>query len=147
MVNGDLTIPGHPEVFVVGDLAACLDSAGRQLPGLAPVAIQQGCHAAFNIRRSSRAEPLVTFRYRDRGMLATIGRAQAVASFGRLRFSGFLAWWLWLTVHILWLIGFRNRFVVLLDWAVAYLTWQRSARLIIGEPDSSRAGGAAKPGP
>lgn len=147
MVNADLTIPGHPEVFVVGDLAACLDAAGRQLPGLAPVAVQQGRHAAFNIRRACRGEPLDTFRYRDRGMLATIGRAQAVASFGGLRFSGFLAWWLWLTVHIVWLIGFRSRFVVLLDWAVAYLTWQRSARLIIGELDRPRPEGAAEPGP
>jgi NADH dehydrogenase len=147
IVNADLTIPGHPEVFVVGDLAACLDAAGRQLPGLAPVAVQQGRHAAFNIRRACRGEPLDTFRYRDRGMLATIGRAQAVASFGRLRFSGLLAWWLWLAVHIVWLIGFRNRFVVLVDWAVAYLTWQRSVRLIIGGPDSPRPEGPAEPGP
>lgn len=145
MVNADLTIPGHPEVFVVGDLAACLDAAGRQLPGLAPVAVQQGRHAAFNIRRACHDEPLDTFRYRDRGMLATIGRAQAVASFGRLRFSGFLAWWLWLTVHIVWLIGFRNRFVVLVDWAAAYLTWQRSARLIISGPDASQPGSSSEP--
>jgi NADH dehydrogenase len=136
LVGPDLTIPGHPEVFVVGDLAACADAAGRPLPGLAPVAIQQGRHAARNILRACRGRRLEVFRYRDRGMLATIGRAQAVAAFGRLRVSGFLAWWVWLTVHIFWLIGFRNRFVVLVDWAVAYLTWQRSARLIIAEADA-----------
>jgi NADH:ubiquinone reductase (H+-translocating) len=136
LVGPDLTIPGHPEVFVVGDLAACADGAGRPLPGLAPVAIQQGRHAARNVRRACRGERLEAFRYRDRGMLATIGRAQAVAALGRLRVSGLLAWWAWLTVHIFWLIGFRNRFVVLVDWAVAYLTWQRSARLIIAEVDA-----------
>ena len=145
-VNPDLTIPGHPEVFVVGDLAACVDAAGRPLPGLAPVAIQQGRHAARNIRRACRGERLQAFRYRGRGMLATIGRAQAVASFGRLRVSGFLAWWLWLTVHIFWLIGFRNRFVVLVDWAVAYLTWQHSARLILGEPRGPRLRDTTEPG-
>ena len=147
IVNADLTVPGHPEVFVVGDLAACLDASGKQLPGIAPVAIQQGRHTSRNIRLACRGEPLKAFRYRDRGMLATIGRAQAVAGFGRLHFSGFLAWWLWLTVHIVWLIGFRNRFVVLLDWAVAYVTWQRSARLIIGKPDGPSPRGSEKPGP
>lgn len=147
LVLPDLTIPGHPEVFVVGDLAAGADAAGRPLPGLAPVAIQQGRHAARNIVRACRGEPLASFRYRDRGMLATIGRARAVAAFGRLQVSGAPAWWAWLTVHIVWLIGFRNRFVVLVDWAVAYLTWQRSARLIIAAVDAPRPGGPAGPGP
>ncbi len=135
LVRPDLSVPGHPEAFVVGDLAACADAAGHPLPGLAPVAIQQGRHAARSIRRACRGERPEAFRYRDRGLLATIGRARAVAAFGRLRLSGLLAWWVWLTVHIFWLIGFRNRFVVLVDWAVAYLTWQRSARLIIAETD------------
>ena len=144
-VNADLSVPGHPEVFVVGDLAACADAAGRPLPGLAPVAIQQGRHAAHNIRRAGRGRRLRVFRYRDRGMLATIGRARAVAAFGRLHISGILAWWAWLTVHIFWLIGFRNRFVVMVDWGVAYVTWQRSARLIIA-PSDALAAAAPDPG-
>ena len=148
IVGPDLAIPGHPEVFVVGDLAACRDAAGGTLPGLAPVAIQQGRHAARNIRRACRGRSPVAFRYRDRGMLATIGRARAVAAFGRLHASGAFAWWTWLLVHIFWLIGFRNRFVVLVDWAVAYLSWQQSARLIVAPNDAAdpaEAGSAARP--
>jgi len=148
----DLSIPGHPEVFVIGDLAGFLHQTGNPLPGVAPVAIQQGRHAARNIVMRLEGRPPAPFRYRDRGSLATIGRAAAVADLpfdfglpvrqpgsghpersrgvGRIRFSGFFAWVVWLTVHIFWLIGFRNRFVVLIDWAWAYLTYQRSARLI-----------------
>jgi NADH dehydrogenase len=139
VVNPDLTIPGHPEVRVVGDLAASSDAAGRPLPGVAPVAIQQGVHAANDIRRACRGQASRPFRYFDRGLLATIGRAQAVASIGPMHVSGLAAWWLWLTVHLVWLIGFRNRFVVLVDWAVAYFTWQRSARLIVGAQPGSPA--------
>ena len=133
IVDRDLTIPGHPEVFVVGDLAACSDPEGRPLPGLAPVALQQGRHAARNILRAMRGEPLAPFRYRDRGSMATIGRAAAVADIRGLRLWGFPAWLAWCFVHILWLIGFRNRFAVMFEWGWAYFTWQRSSRLIVGD--------------
>lgn len=133
-VRSDLTVPGHPEVFVVGDLAAFLDRNGKQLPGLAPVAIQQGQHAARNVVRALKRRPHEPFLYADRGMLATIGRAAAVADLGRVRFSGYLAWVTWLFVHIFWLIGFRNRFIVLFEWAWAYVTYQRAVRLITGDP-------------
>jgi NADH dehydrogenase len=97
---------------------------------MAPAAIQEGRHAARNVLRALRGEPLAPFSYRDKGELATIGRAQAVARIGRLHVTGFVAWLLWLAVHIAWLIGFRNRLVVLIDWAWAYLTWQRNARIV-----------------
>jgi NADH dehydrogenase len=132
VVQPDLTVPGHPEAFVVGDLAACLDASGKQLPGLAPVAIQQGRHAAANVGCALRGEPYAPFRYKDRGTLATIGRAAAVADLGRLRFSGYPAWLAWIFIHIFWLIGFRNRFIVLFEWAWAYVTYQRAVRLITG---------------
>ncbi|HEY3352763.1 MAG TPA: NAD(P)/FAD-dependent oxidoreductase [Polyangia bacterium] len=131
LVNPDLTLPGAPAVAVVGDLAA-LTQDGAPLPGVAPVAIQAGRHAAANIRRALRGQPLTPFRYADRGALATIGRAAAVAERGRVRLAGFLAWVLWLLVHIFWLIGFRNRFLVLSEWAWTYLRYERGARLITG---------------
>jgi NADH dehydrogenase len=134
LVQPDLAVPAHPEVFVVGDLAAFLDRNGKQLPGLAPVAIQQGRHAAHNLVRALKRRPHEPFLYADRGMLATIGRAAAVADLGRVRFSGYLAWVTWLFVHIFWLIGFRNRFIVLFEWAWAYVTYQRAVRLITGDP-------------
>jgi len=139
-VEKDLTLPGWREVFVVGDLVA-LEQDGRPVPGVAPAAMQMGRHAAHNIRRALAGQPHVPFRYVDKGSLATIGRKAAVADLGRLRFSGFLAWLAWLGIHIFFLIGFRNRFVVLLDWAWAYVSYQRSARLIL-EP-----GGAIPPPP
>ena len=132
LVEPDLTVPGHPAVFVIGDLAAFAHQGGRPLPGLAPVAIQQGRSAAVNILRSLRAEPAQPFHYRDRGSLATIGKAAAVADFGWLRLSGLPAWLAWSLVHIFFLIGFRNRFLVMFEWAWAYLTGQRGARLITG---------------
>jgi NADH dehydrogenase len=132
IVGGDLMVPGAPEVFVIGDLAR-FDQDGRPLPGNAPVAIQQGRHAAANVVRAIGGLPYATFRYRDRGALATIGRAAAVAERGRVRISGLLAWVLWLVVHIFWLIGFRNRFLVLAEWAWAYLRYERGARLITGD--------------
>jgi NADH dehydrogenase len=141
-VAPDLTVPGHPEVFVVGDLAS-LDEDGRPVPGVAPAAIQMGEHAARNLRRGLGGEPLVPFRYRDKGSLATIGRRRGVAVFGRLRLSGLVAWLAWLGVHVFFLIGFRNRFVVMFTWAWAYLTFDRSARLILGaraSPDPRNAG-------
>lgn len=132
IVEPDLTVPGHPDVFVVGDLATCIGPGGRPLPGLAPVALQQGRHAARNILRAMRGKPLAPFRYRDRGTMAAIGRAMAVADIRGWRLSGFPAWLVWCFVHILWLIGFRNRFAVLFEWAWAYVTQQRSSRLIVG---------------
>lgn len=133
LVEPDLSIPGHPEVFVIGDLAAFVHQGATPLPGLAPVAVQQGRHAALNITRRRRGLPCKPFRYANRGTLATIGRAAAVADFGALKLSGFLAWIAWIFVHILFLVGFRNRFVVMFEWAWSYATWQRSARLITGD--------------
>jgi NADH dehydrogenase len=130
-VAPDLTVPGCPGVFVIGDLAL-VEEDGRAVPGVAPAALQMGAHAARNVLRSVRGEPLVPFRYRDKGSLATIGRRRGVALIGRLRLSGLVAWLAWLGIHIFFLIGFRNRFVVLFTWAWAYFTYQRSARLIVG---------------
>jgi NADH dehydrogenase len=135
LVLPDLSIPGHPEVLVIGDLAA-LESKGKPIPGVAPAAIQEGKHAAMNIARAVAGQPSRAFRYRDKGSLATIGRAAAVGDFGRIHISGFLAWIAWLTIHIFFLIGFRNRFLVITEWAWAYLTYQRGARLITGRPSS-----------
>ena len=129
-VAPDLTVPGRPEIQVIGDLAA-LDYDGRPVPGVAPAAMQMGRHAAANIERALRGEPLQAFRYRDKGSLATIGRSRAVAVIAGLKLRGFVAWMAWLLIHIFFLIGFRNRFVVLFTWAWAYVTHQRSARLIV----------------
>ena len=135
MVGEDCTIPAHPEVFVLGD-AACFDhQEGGPLPGLSPVAIQMGRYAANTIRRDLRGQARRPFRYRDKGQLAVIGRGRAVADIGRLHFSGFTAWLAWIFVHIFFLIGFRNRIIVLMEWAWSYLTFQRGARLITGAGD------------
>jgi NADH dehydrogenase len=132
VVTPGLTLPGHDDVFVIGD-AAHVDE--RPLPGLAPVAKQQGAYVAGAIRRRiAGAEPPPPFRYRDAGMLATIGRQAAVAAIGPLRLTGGLAWLLWSVAHIYFLIGFRNRIAVTLDWAFAYVTFERGARLITGDP-------------
>jgi NADH:ubiquinone reductase (H+-translocating) len=127
-----LAVPGHPEIFIAGDLCA-FQQDGRQLPGVAQVAKQQGHHAARNVLHSIRHEPLEPFRYRNFGNVATIGRGSAVVDLGLVRASGWFAWVFWLLLHIFWLIGFRNRFVVLSEWAWAYLTFQRRIRLITGE--------------
>lgn len=132
LVNPDLSAPDHPEAFVIGDLAAVPDGNGKMLPGLAPVAIQEGRHTAQNILRACEGKAALRFRYADKGKLATIGRAAAVADFGAVRLSGVLAWLSWLFVHIFFLIGFRNRFLVLFEWAWSYFTLQRSARLVTG---------------
>jgi len=137
-VQPDLSLPGHPEVFVIGDLATLNGEDGKPLPGVAPVAIQQARATAENIARDLRGEPRQDFRYVDRGNLATIGRAAAVADFGRIRISGLIAWMAWLTVHIFWLIGFRNRLLVFVQWIWAYVTYQRGTRLITGEDSSGR---------
>lgn len=138
-VNSDLSVPGHPEVFVLGDLANFTDhKTGKPLPGLAPVAIQQGKFVRKNIAHDLRHEKREDFRYHDKGTLATIGRAAAVADLGeKLHFSGFPAWFLWLFVHLMYLVGFRNRLLVFIEWAWAYLTYQRSARLITGSSQLS----------
>jgi NADH dehydrogenase len=132
LVNPDLSLPGHPEVFVIGDLAALKDEHGNWLPGLSPVAIQEGKATAKNIARDLRGEPRKNFHYWNKGTLATIGRAAAVADFGKIHVSGFLAWLSWLFVHIFFLIGFRNRVIVMIQWAWSYLTYERGARLITG---------------
>ena len=131
-VGPDLSIPGHSEVFVIGDLAAFRDEQGQMLPGLAPVAIQQGGWLAEAIRRDLEHQPRRAFQYHDKGILATIGRAAAVAQFGKFELSGYLAWLAWLFVHIFLMIGFRNRIIVMINWAWAYLTYERGARLITG---------------
>jgi NADH dehydrogenase len=133
LVNDDLSIPGHPEVFVIGDLASLNGADGRPLPGVAQVAIQMGKHAVDNVVRTIGGQPRTPFVYHDRGNMATIGRASAVADLGRIRLKGFVAWVAWIFVHILNLIGFRNRLVVMVQWAWAYLTFQRGVRLITGE--------------
>jgi NADH dehydrogenase len=132
LVEPDLSIPGHPEAWVVGDMAGLLDSSGRQYPGVSQVAMQQAAHAARMIGRAIEQQPRPPFRYKDLGNMATIGRNAAIADLGRLRLAGFPAWLLWLFIHIFWLIGFRNRVLVLVQWAGAYLTYQRSVRLITG---------------
>ena len=141
-VQTDLSLPGHPEVFVIGDLAAAKDEQGKMLPGVAPVAIQQGKYVAKVIRRDTEAatgnqvridpHSRSPFHYWDKGSLATIGRAAAVAQFGKIHISGLVAWLSWLFVHILFLIGFRNRLLVFIQWAWSYVTYERSARLITG---------------
>ncbi|MDP9161762.1 MAG: NAD(P)/FAD-dependent oxidoreductase [Acidobacteriota bacterium] len=132
IVNPDLSIPSHPEVFVLGDLAALKDKKGQMLPGVAPVALQQATATADNINRDLKHEPRFDFHYFDKGSLATIGRKAAVAQFGKLHISGVLAWLSWLFIHVLFLIGFRNRLFVLLQWAWSYFTYERGARLITG---------------
>lgn len=132
LVEPDLTIPGHQDVFVIGDLAALNGRDGRPLPGVAQVAIQTGRHAVRNILRALEHQPYRTFVYKNLGNMATIGRASAVADFESFRMKGWLAWLAWLFVHILNLIGFRNRVVVLVQWAWAYFSYQRSIRLITG---------------
>jgi NADH dehydrogenase len=136
-VSPDLSVPGFSNVFVAGDLALFTHQTGKPLPGVAQVAKQEGKHAARNILRRIAGEPTEHFRYRDPGNMATIGRAAAIADFGWARFSGFLGWLLWLFVHILFLVGFRNRLSVLLQWAASYMTYQRSVRLITGGPPRS----------
>jgi NADH dehydrogenase len=124
-VEPDLSVPGHPEIFVVGDLASV-----EGVPGIAPAAKQMGAHAARNVVNRLAGRPTVPFRYRDYGQLATIGRKAAVADFGRVRLSGFPAWFVWLWAHIYFLINFRNRLVVMIDWAWSYWTFQRYSRIV-----------------
>jgi len=133
LVGPDLSVPGHPEVFVIGDQAFLAEN-GKPLPGVAQVAIQEGRHVAVNALRALEGRTAAPFHYRDPGNLAVLGRGAAIADLGRIHLSGLAGWLVWCFVHILYLIGFRNRFVVMFEWAWAYVTWQRGARLITGPP-------------
>jgi NADH dehydrogenase len=134
LIQQDLTIPGHPEVFVIGDLASLAGADGRPLPGVAQVAMQMGAHAAANIMRAIGGQPMRPFAYRDYANMATIGRASAVGDFHWIHVKGLIGWMVWLFVHIFNLIGFRNRIVVMVQWAWAYFSYQRAVRLITGAP-------------
>jgi NADH dehydrogenase len=139
LVEPDLSIPGHPEVFVAGDAAAFLHQGGKPLPGVAQTAMQQARHAARMIVNRIGGRPTTTFVYRDLGSLAIVGRGSAIADLGRLEFSGALAWVMWLFLHIFMLIGFRNRILVFIQWAASYLTFQRSVRLITYQDEHDRS--------
>jgi NADH dehydrogenase len=132
IVNEDLSIAGHPEVFAIGDMALFTHKTGQPLPGVCPVAMQMGSHAAKNILASIEGKPMTSFRYNDKGQMATIGRNRAVADLKVIRFGGFFAWLCWLFIHLIFLIGFRNRIFVFFQWTWAYLTYSRGARLIYG---------------
>ncbi|MGE0132247.1 MAG: NAD(P)/FAD-dependent oxidoreductase [Blastocatellales bacterium] len=141
LINRDLTVPGYHNVFAIGDMT-CLEQDGKPLPGVSPVAMQMGRHVARNIKNhmagQSDKRPHEEFQYLDKGSMATIGRKAAIAQIGKLHLSGFSAWMAWLLLHIFYLIGFRNRFVVLFNWAWSYFTYQRGARLITGRRLSLR---------
>ncbi len=138
LVQSDLSIEGHSNIFVIGDLVA-MQQNGAWVPGLAPAAVQEGRHAAQNVIRHVQGKTTVPFSYKHEGLLATIGRSAAVADLHGFRFSGLLAWLVWLFVHIMSFVGFRNRIVVFVDWARAYFTYERSARVILDRPAVSRA--------
>jgi len=145
VVAPTLQLPDHPEVYVIGDAAYLTDEHGQPLPMVAPVAMQQADVAAGNIRRSIAGAPLEPFEYRDPGELATIGRNAAVAHIGRWKFTGFPAWLVWLVVHILQLIGFRNRLIVLINWIWDYIFYDRAIRLIEPEHLEKRSFSVEKP--
>jgi NADH:ubiquinone reductase (H+-translocating) len=131
-IDEDLTIPGHPEVFVIGDMAVFTHQTGEPLPGVCPVAMQMGRHAARNIMASIEGRPMSPFRYHDKGQMATIGRNRAIADLKVVQFGGFFAWLSWLFIHLIFLIGFRNQVFVFFQWMWAYLTYSKGARLIYG---------------
>jgi NADH dehydrogenase len=137
-VRPDLSIAGHPDVFVIGDMASCMSAEGKPLPGVAPVAIGQGKYIAKLIKARLSGRTLPDYRYRDLGSLATIGRSAAVADIGKWHFSGFLAWLMWLFIHLMKIVSFRNRLLVLMQWGWSYFSYDRSARLITGVPDSPK---------
>jgi len=138
LIQPDLTIPGHPDVFVIGDLASLNGPDGRPLPGVAQVAMQMGSHAARNIIRATEGQPLRAFKYRNLGDMATIGRASAVANLPTMRLKGWIGWLAWLFVHIFNLIGFRNRIVVMVQWAWSFFSYQRAIRLITTNGPSAK---------
>ena len=137
-VNPDLSVPGHPEIFAIGDLALVMDKDGKPVPGICPAAMQMGRHVARVIENelsagaNRAARP--PFKYWDKGTMATIGRSAAVAWIGRLKISGYPAWLAWLFVHLIFLIGFRNRLAVLLQWTYSYFAYKRGARIITHTP-------------
>jgi NADH dehydrogenase len=136
-VNSDLSLPGHPEVFVIGDAALVMDKTGKPVPGVSPAAMQMGRHTARLIQQelekgTTGARP--DFHYFDKGTMATIGRSAAVAKIGKVEFSGFFAWLAWLLIHLLFLIGFRNKAAVLLQWSYSYFAYKRGARIITRAP-------------
>lgn len=137
MVEKDLSLSGHPNIFILGDAACAMDKEGKPLPGLASVATQQGRYVAHLIRRKWSKEERPPFRYFDKGTMATIGKTKAIGTFGKVQFSGFFAWLAWCFVHIMYLIGFRNRVIVLTQWLASYFTHQRGARLIYRSIDTS----------
>jgi NADH dehydrogenase len=134
-VRPDLTLPGHPEILVIGDMAH-IEQDGKLVPGVAPAAMQMGTYAAELLRLRARGTTPAPFRYVDKGSMATLGRHSAIADIRGMRFSGLPAWLFWLGLHIFFLIGFRNRVLVLLEWAFSYFTFNRGARLITGETPS-----------
>lgn len=141
-VNRDLSLPGHAEVFALGDMALVLQANGHPVPGVSPAAMQMARHVARIIEDELSLPPgqapRPAFNYRDRGTMATIGRSAGVAVIGKVKFTGFLAWLAWLLVHLIFLIGFRNKLAVLLDWAYSYVAYKRGARIIIGSPEGPR---------
>jgi NADH dehydrogenase len=139
VVQPDLTVPGHPEVFVTGDLASAKQHNGQPVPGVAPAAIQMGKFVARQIKRAVEGKPSEKFEYLDKGSLATIGRSRAVGQFGKFHISGYFAWLAWLFIHLLFLVGFRNRLFVMSEWAWAYLTYNHSARLIMDPIEKEHA--------
>ena len=147
-VNPDLSLPGHPEVFAIGDMVLVLRETGQPVPGVSPAAMQMAKHVARIIENElafpgTAARP--PFKYQDKGTMATIGRSAAVALIGPVKLSGLIAWVGWLLVHLIFLIGFRNKLAVLLQWAYSYLTYKRGARLITKLPEPQDKPGAAKP--
>jgi NADH dehydrogenase len=134
IVAPDLTVPGHPEIFVIGDLAY-FEQDGKAIPGVAPVAMQEGRYAAEVILDRLRGETRGPFHYHDKGSLAVIGRAAGVADLGRLKFGGMLAWLAWLFIHLMYLVQFRNRLIVFIRWGFQYVSFDRGARLITGDPE------------
>ena len=132
-VGPDLSLPGNPNVFVIGDQCRCEDADGQPLPGLAPVAMQQGRFAARTIRNDLAGRPRTPFRYHNKGQMATIGRSRGVAEIGKVRLAGFVAWVAWLVVHVYYLTGFKNRFFVVMQWGLSYLSYRRGARLIVSK--------------
>jgi NADH dehydrogenase len=136
-VDADLSVAGHPEIVVIGDLARVIQD-GSQVPGVAPAAMQQGRYAAHSIAARSRGQSVAPFRYRDKGSLATIGRNRAVAVIGRFRFRGHPAWLLWLFIHLLYIVEFESRILIAIQWAFAYFTFNRGARLITGEKERDK---------
>ena len=139
MVNEDLTIPGHPEVQVIGDMANFSHQTGKPLPGVSPTAMQEGRHAARNVLEAISGGQPMKFHYWDKGTMATIGRNKAIADLNFVRFGGFFAWVAWATIHLFYLVGFRNRFAVLANWLYNYVTFYKGSRLITGTQDGMDA--------